>query len=107
MVDPNHIKVKTMCVSDNSQQAIGLTYNNRVYLTNLGVAGGRIASANTEIIDSLQRKVTTYVDLKKILLQAGFEDASKIDWNDPKYEGCEVGLDLTDIKRDTLIRLFS
>ena len=27
--------------------------------------------------------------------------------NDPKYEGCEVGLDLTDIKRDTLIRLFS
>lgn len=107
MVNPNHIKVKTMCVSDNSQQAIGLTYNNRVYLTNLGVAGGRIASANTEIIDVLQRKVTTYVDLKKILLQAGFEDASKIDWNDPKYEGCEVGLDLTDIKRDTLIRLFS
>ena len=107
MVDPNHIKVKTMCVSDNSQQAIGLTYNNRVYLTNLGVAGGRIASANTEIIDVLQRKVTTYVDLKKILLQAGFEDASKIDWNDPKYEGCEVGLDLTDIKRDTLIQLFS
>lgn len=107
MVDPNHIKVKTMCVSDNSQQAIGLTYNNRVYLTNLGVAGGRIASANTEIIDSLQRKVDTYVDLKKILLKAGFEDASTIDWNDPKYEGREVELDLTDIKRDTLIRLFS
>lgn len=107
MVNPNHIKVKTMCVSDNSQQAIGLTYNNRVYLMNLGVAGGRVSRTNNELIDSLQRKVDTYIDLKKILLQAGFEDASKIDWNDPEYEGREVELDLTDIKRDTLIRLFS
>lgn len=107
MVNPNHIKVKTMCVSDNSQQAIGLTYNNRVYLMNLGVAGGRVSRTNTELIDSLQRKVDTYVDLKKILIQAGFEDASTIDWNDPKYEGREVELDLTDIKRDTLIHLFS
>ena len=74
---------------------------------NLGVAGGRVSRTNTELIDSLQRKVDTYVDLKKILIQAGFEDASKIDWNDPKYDGCEVELDLTDIKRDTLISLFS
>lgn len=107
MVNPNHIKVKTNCVSDSSQQAIGLTYNNRVYLMNLGVAGGRVSRTNTELIDSLQRKVDTYVDLKKILLQAGFEDASKIDWTDPEYEGCEVELDLTNIKRDTLISLFS
>ena len=107
MVDPNHIKVRTDCVSDTCQQSLGMTYNNRVYLMNLGVAGGRVSMRNDDIIEALQRKVDTYVDLKSILLRAGFEDYDKIDLTDLDNEGCEVELDLTDIKRDTLIRLFS
>jgi hypothetical protein len=47
------------------------------------------------------------VDLKSILLRAGFEDYDKIDLTDPDNEGVEIELDLTDIKRDTLINLFS
>ena len=107
MVDPNHIKVRTDCVSDTCQQSLGMTYNNRVYLMNLGVAGGRVSMRNDDIIEALQRKVDTYVDLKSILLRAGFEDYDKIDLTDPDNEGVEVELDLTDIKRDTLITLFS
>lgn len=107
MVDPNHIKVRTDCVSDTMQQSLGMTYNNRVYLMNLGVAGGRVSRGNDDIIEALQRKVDTYVDLKSILLRAGFEDYDKIDLTDPDNEGVEIELDLTDIKRDTLITLFS
>ena len=107
MVDPNHIKVRTDCISDTMQQSLGMTYNNRVYLMNLGVAGGRVSMRNDDIIEALQRKVDTYVDLKSILLRAGFEDYDKIDLTDPDNEGVEVELDLTDIKRDTLITLFS
>ena len=107
MVNPNHIKVKTMCESSTPQQSIGLTYNNRVYLMNLGVAGGRVSNSNPELIEALERKVDTYVDLKKLLLQAGFEDAASIDWKAPENEGAEIELDLTDLKRDTLISLFS
>lgn len=108
MVNPNHIKVKTMCESSTPQQSIGLTYNNRVYLMNVGVAGGRVSRGNDDIIEALQRKVDTYVDLKSILLRAGFEDADRIDWDDETNDGfVEIGLDLTDLKRDTLINLFS
>ena len=74
---------------------------------NLGVAGGRVSRRNDDIIEALQRKVDTYVDLKSILLRAGFEDYDKIDLTDPDNEGVEIELDLTDIKRDTLITLFS
>lgn len=107
MVNPNHIKVQTDCISDSSQQAIGLTYNNKAYVMTLGTSGGAVSMNNPDIREALHRKADTFIYVKDLLLKAGFEDYDSIDKSLSDNEDLEIELDLSNINRDTLIELFS
>lgn len=107
MVNPNHIKVQTDCEGDRGQQMVGLVTNNRAYVMNFGVAGGMVSRSNPDIFEAMKRKTHTFVDLRDILLKAGFEDYDNINLQDPYNENVEIELDLSNLNRDTLISLFS
>ena len=58
------------------------------------------STMNKEYMKCIERKLDTYVDLKSILLSAGFEEYDSTKHN-------KIDLDLSDRKKDTLITLFS
>ncbi len=103
MVDPNTIKFSEMGKSTAQQQLVGRFHNNRFLVCVADVAGGRVSYANTDFNESFAAQANSYLPLKDILLQAGFQE-----WTEKIGEdGIEPTIDLTDLKKDTLLNLFS
>ena len=100
MVDPNCIELEEMLISDKKEQVIGYVINNNVYFTNLQTSSSRISNTGTDILEVLNRKTNTYINLKNVLLSSGFEE-----YDEEKHD--HVDLDLTDLNKNTLIDLFS
>ena len=61
--------------------------------------GNSTVSHDCEYLNILNRKVNTYINLKDVLINAGF-----VEYDKNVHNECE--LDLTDLNKDTLINLF-
>lgn len=106
MCDPNNIRAEftiPMDREDGSQKECALIADNKIYLMDLSVSGGRVPNHKYAqvYIDQLKNKCRTFVSLNDILTQAGF---TFVDAND---EETEVGLDLTNPDKDSLVKLFA
>jgi hypothetical protein len=107
MVDPNTIKFQTEVVSGaKMEQMLGFVNNNRLYICTFDTNNARVSGASTmandeDIAEILNRKCRSFVDLKKLLLDAGFKERKRGTKENP------IELDLTDLKKDTLIDLFA
>ena len=107
MVDPNTIKFQTEVVSGKKmEQMLGFVNDNRLYICTFDTANARVSSANAIVTDEdiaqiLNRKCRSFVDLKQLLLDAGFKERKRGTKENP------IELDLTDLKKDTLIDLFA
>lgn len=103
MINPNDILLREMVVSDSTEKMIGAIIDNKVYLMDLRLGDSRVSinSYNNELINSIKRKTYCYMDLKNILLAAGFKERKRSTKNNP------IELDLTELNKDTLIELFS
>jgi hypothetical protein len=107
MVDPNTIKFQTEVVSGTKmEQMLGFVNDNRLYICTFDTNNARVSGASTmakdeDIAEILNRKCRSFVDLKKLLLDAGFKERKRGTKENP------IELDLTDLKKDTLIDLFA
>ena len=103
MIDPNKILVREEIISDSVQKMIGVIVNDKVYLMDLKLGKSIVSDAMycDKIFDAMAKKTYCYMDLKQILLAAGFKERKRSTKNNP------IELDLTDLKKDTLIKLFS
>lgn len=106
MVDPNTLYVKEDIESESSQQMIGCILDNKMYLMNLRLSESRVSgntfhNMNGKLLSILSRKRKCYLNLKTLLLKAGFKERKK------DTKGNPISLDLTNLNKDTLIELFS
>ena len=106
MVDPNTLYVKEDIESESAQQMVGCILDNKMYLMNLRlsesrVSGGTIRNMNDKLLPIMDRKRKCYLNLKTLLLKAGFKERKKDTKSNP------IELDLTNLNKDTLIELFS
>ena len=100
MVDPNSMVVNEDLTSDLRQSMIAAVSGGKISMMSLGVGNSRV-SAGMDASDKasiIARKAACFVDLKSLLLKAGFTEAS---------ENEQAELDLGDLHKDTLISLFS
>lgn len=107
MVNPNNIKFDTMIDFDGQgQKTIGLMLDNRFYLMDMQTGKGRVSTGKYApiIVDAMKKKAKSFIDLKEILLRAGFTL-----WEPAKEGEDEVKpyIDFTNLEKDTLIQLLT
>lgn len=109
IVDPTHITFEAMCVSDTPQQVIGLVNGNSFTIMNVGNGYGQVSRRNgneQKSFDALSHKACSYLELKRLLHDAGYIDIDTVeetdDWKIP--EDAKI-IDLTTLSRDTLINI--
>ena len=109
MVDPTHITFDAMCVSDTTQQVIGLVDGNRFTIMNVGNGYGQVSHRNgneQKAFDALSLKAASHILLGHLLRDAGYIDIDTVeetdDWKIP--EDAKI-IDLTTLSRDTLINI--
>lgn len=100
MVDPNNMVVNEDLTSDLRQSMIAAVSGGKVFLMSLGVGNSRVSSGmdTADKAAIIARKSACFVDLKALLLKAGFKEVN--DYERP-------ALDLSDLRKDTLIKLFA
>lgn len=103
MVDPNTIQLSEMGVSTARQQLVGRFENNTLLVCVTDVADDQVSISDAEFNRAFRAQAMSYLPLREVLLEAGFQE-----WT-PEIgeEGIEPTIDLTDLKKDTLINLFS
>lgn len=104
MVDPNNVVAEFIIPVDNERdKQCALIADNRIFLMDLTQGSGRVPNQKYAqvYIDNLKNKCRSFIDLRPILDKAGFTPVADDDTE------TKVGLDLTQLSKDTLIDLFS
>lgn len=104
MMDPNTIKFQTEVTSgERAEQMIGIINDKKMYICEFNTGNLRVSRSMPmeDICEIFTRKCKSFVDLKQLLLDAGFKERKRSTAENP------IDLDLTDLKKDTLISLFS
>lgn len=121
MVNPNDITLETMVSQgEMSEMMVGCIFDNKMHFINLSCGYGRVAQAlrvyhnksakgyaveremtANSMTEMLKRKAYSTINLKEILLKAGFVEGTKAKDENDTY------IDLTLLDRGTLIELFS
>lgn len=98
MVDPNNVLFTIDSTMDSKEKSLGVLKEDKFILAQFRTGKGRVSgdSITNKYTDYAIETLDCYLDLKKVLLDAGFT----IDNNNPN-------LDLSDVNKDTLISLFS
>ena len=97
MVDPNALHIDEELLSDRREKMVGVVCLGRIWLMDLGVGSKRVSdgedAGSKEAV--IARKAQCFLPLRDILLEAGFTESE------------DALLDLRDLKKDTLLDLFS
>lgn len=103
MVDPNTIKFETVIHSLKAESFVGFVNDGTLYMCDFQCGNSQVSSVMTsdEYGQVLARKARSFVDLKQLLLDAGFKERKRSTVDNP------IELDLSDINKDTLIGLFA
>jgi hypothetical protein len=111
MVDPVNIKFDAMCVSDTTQQIIGLVDGERFTIMNVGNGYQNVSrkTSNEESnFKALTLKSRSYIQMYDLLRDAGFIDIDTVEETDDwKIPADAKIIDLTTLNRDTLINILS
>ena len=98
MVDPNAKVVDEELTSDRRQQMLAIVCGGWIYLCDLSDGNGRVSggadAGRKEAV--MARKAHCFLSLRDLLLEAGFTETDR-----------EPALDLTALKKDTLLSLFA
>jgi hypothetical protein len=113
MVDPNTVEFEEWTTSENAQEMMGVVMDNKIYPCKFGF-GQSIVSRGLSSVDKfemMKRKLHSNVDLKKLLLDAGFTEWEEgMSWIDPDTQveiPVTIDYDFTNLDKDTLINLFT
>ena len=99
MVDPNNILFSVDCVMDSQEKTLGVAGDDKFILAQFRSGKGRVAgdSVTNKYTDYAMNTLDTYVDMRKVLTDAGFTFVEK---------ESEADIDLTKLSKDSLIDLF-
>lgn len=99
MVNPNNILFSVDCVMDSQEKTLGVAGDNKFILAQFRSGKGRVAgdSVTNKYTDYAMNTLDTYVDMRKVLTDAGFTFVEK---------ESEADIDLTKLSKDSLIDLF-
>jgi hypothetical protein len=102
MVDPNTIKFETEIISKDRESFVGFVNDNHLYMCDFKSGDSQVSSVMTtdQYGDVLARKAKSFIDLKKLLEDAGFKIRKRVTTSSP------IDLDLSGLKKDDLIQLF-
>lgn len=103
MVDPNSIMIQEDTTAEQSEMVLGCIYNMQFYFNMFMSGNNRVSIDDPAVLGSIIDMAKSYLPLRPILLKAGFTEYTK----EHAERGIEVDIDLTDLKKDTLIELFS
>ena len=112
MVDPNTVEFEEWTTSENTQEMMGVVYDNKIYPCKFGFGQSIVSRGLTgpERFELMKRKLNSSVDFRKLLEDAGF-----LEWKEGMvYDDPETGeekpvvpdYDFTNLDKDTLINLF-
>ena len=113
MVDPNTVEFEEWTKSDNAQEMMGVVFDNKIYPCKFGFGHSIVSSSfgSVEKFNVMKRKLMSTLDLKQVLLDAGFtewhEGMTIIDPTDMSETPLTPDYDFTNMDKDTLIKLFS
>ena len=103
MVDPNDIKFDTMIdFQGQGQKTVGMIFDNEFFFMdfesgkNRASYGGKYAQT---IVDAMKRKTKCFINLKEILMEAGFTFVHD--------EDVVPDIDFTNLEKDTFIKLLA
>jgi hypothetical protein len=102
MVDPNTIKFETEIISKDRESFVGFVNDNHLCICDFKSGDSQVSSVMTtdQYGDVLARKAKSFIDLKKLLEDAGFKIRKRVTTSSP------IDLDLSGLKKDDLIQLF-
>lgn len=103
MIDPNTIKFETMVESTDAESFVGFVVDGRLYMCDFK-SGDRQVSHNVGVNDyvkALKRKALSFVDLRQLLVDAGFKIRKQERKDNP------IQIDLSELDKGSLIELFS
>lgn len=104
MFDEKDVLFRTDMISDKQQKMIGVILDNNMYITDYDILDRTVSGGNPNLVkqmlEGLRAKMNCSLNLKAILNSAGFKEFDGNTDDAPE-------LDLTDLKKDTLIKLFS
>jgi hypothetical protein len=100
MVNPNNILFTIDCEMDSSEKILGVAGENKFILAQFRSGKGRIAytSVTDRYTDYAMKTLDTYLDMRKVLSDAGFTFVEK---------ETEAEIDLTKLSKDSLIDLIN
>lgn len=99
MVNPSNVKFEVDLISEEKQSSVGFISEGKYYLMNLSSGSSRV-STNGEVtakhIEYLAATKKCFLDLRKLLLDAGFVESDNSDLN----------FDFREVSKDTILKLF-
>lgn len=104
MMDPNTIKFQTEVISKECMdQCLGMVKDKRLYICEFNFNNSRVSGGDhtQHYIDVMDRKSKSFVDLETLLKDAGFTFRKRSTKDNP------IDLDLSELNKDTLIKLFA
>lgn len=106
MVDPNTIQLSEMLTSNDAQMIVARIVDKKAYFTSMSMGDDRVARYNEEVNRSISDRLVSAIPLKRVLLGAGY-----MEWEPGLVDsqGCAIqpDIDLTNLNKDTLLKLFS
>jgi hypothetical protein len=111
MVDPANIKLEAMCVSDSTEQTLGIVTGDKFITMNVGSGNGIVSNTRgkftaQQTFDAIAHKAKNYLKLDQILKDSGYADYDVlVNEATDEYPAPDKYIDLTTISRDTLINI--
>lgn len=100
MVAPESIRMKEDLTSDSAETTVGLVYGNKVYFTGF-MTGDRVVPGHTFYFgDAFASRLSTFMPLKKLLLDSGFAEYGTSDEKQPD-------IDLRHLDKDSIFSIFA
>ena len=112
MVDPNTVEFEEWTTSENTQEMMGVVYDNKIYPCKFGFGQSIVSRglSGPEKFEMMKRKLNSSVDFKELLNDAGFVEWKEgMVYNDPETgeeKPVVPDYDFTNLDKDTLINLF-
>lgn len=103
VVDPDSIILQEDETSKSADVILGAVCDNKFYFNMIESGSGHVSYSDVALQQTLRDQCLSYLPLKPVLLGAGY-----IEYTDEHSKlGIEPNIDLTDLHKDTLIKLFA
>ncbi|GEM_PF-1464260 len=110
MVNPASIEISQDIVSEKREKMLGIVSNGRLFLVDLSLSNTRVSNSMRKGVTEriMARKVHCFINLRELFLEAGYRDADQLSAEELEAVSQSGKLiDLSELKRDTIIALFS